>query len=78
MLVDKGLKENMIEDFGIPLAEPSHPPRFEPKFTIMANPRSMNEDSAGGRLHNLRHVKTGEDDGHWPEILLDPKCRMIK
>jgi len=31
-----------------------------------------------GRLHNLRRVKTDEDDGHWPEILSNPECRMIK
>ncbi|KAF8342364.1 hypothetical protein F5887DRAFT_1215946 [Amanita rubescens] len=31
-----------------------------------------------GRLHILRHVKTDEDDGHWPEILSNPECRMIK
>ncbi|KAF8342365.1 hypothetical protein F5887DRAFT_918801 [Amanita rubescens] len=76
-LVGKELQENIPDDFGIPLAEHPNPPRFEPKFTITANPRSMNEDSAGN-FHNLRHVKTGEDDGHWPDILSNPECRMIK
>ncbi len=30
-----------------------------------------------GRLHNLQFIKTDEDSGHWPEILLNPECRML-
>jgi hypothetical protein len=31
-----------------------------------------------GSSHSLQFIKTDEDGGHWPEILLNPECRIIK